>query len=105
MTESRRGIQTTGRRFFLQGAAGAVVGLPLLESFIPKHALAQAAGSQTFAVFLRQGNGCQQAGIGTEPERFWPANLGALTTSSMNAEGGKATSVLKDYASKLLLVR
>jgi hypothetical protein len=105
MTESRRGIHMIGRRLFLHGAAGAVVGLPLLEGLIPKHALAQAAGSQTFAVFMRQGNGVQQAGIGSEPERFWPSKLGALTTASMTADGDRATGVLKDYASKLLLVR
>ncbi len=105
MTESHRGIQMIGRRLFLHGAAGAVVGLPLLESFIPKHALAQAAASNTFAIFMRQGNGCQQLGTGSEPERFWPSKLGALTTASMTADAGRATSVLKDYASKLTLVR
>jgi hypothetical protein len=105
MTESRRGIHMVGRRLFLHGAAGAVVGLPLLESFIPKHALAQAAASQSFAIFMRQANGVQQAGIGSEPERFWPSKLGALTTASMGADGDRATSVLKDHAAKLLLVR
>lgn len=105
MSESRRGIHMIGRRLFLRGAAGAVVGLPLLESFIPKHALAQAAASQSFAIFMRQGNGVQQAGVGSEPERFWPSKLGALTTASMTADSGRATSVLKDYASQLLIVR
>jgi hypothetical protein len=105
MTESRRGIHMVGRRLFLHGAAGAVVGLPLLESFIPRAALAQAQASQSFAIFMRQANGCQQSGVGEEPDRFWPSKLGALTTASMTADGGRATSVLKDYASKLLIVR
>ena len=103
MTESRRGIQLVGRRIFLRGAASAVVALPLLEGFLPKRAQAQDA-AQPFAIFLRQGNGCQQAS-GTEPDRFWPSALGTLSTASMKAESGQAVSTLADYAAKLLLVR
>ncbi|HEY6876817.1 MAG TPA: DUF1552 domain-containing protein [Polyangiales bacterium] len=104
MSESRRGIHMIGRRLFLHGAAGAVVGLPLLESLMPKGAKA-ADAIQPFAIFMRQANGVQQAGVGSEPDRFWPSKLGQLTTASMTADGDRATSVLKDYASKLLIVR
>lgn len=103
MTESRRGISFIGRRVFLRGAASAVVALPILEGLLPKGVSAQAAGS-SFAIFMRQANGVQQQ-AGGEPERFWPTNLGALTTAGMQADGDKAVNVLADYASKLLLVR
>lgn len=103
MTESRRGIQLVGRRVFLYGAASAVVSLPILEGLLNKRADAQDAAAP-FAIFLRQGNGCQQAS-GSEPERFWPTSLGALTTAGMKADAGRAVSTLADYAAQLLLVR
>jgi len=103
MTESRRGISMIGRRVFLRGAASAVMALPILEGFLPRGVQAQAT-KQSFAIFMRQANGCQQQ-LGAEPDRFWPKNLGALTTASMQADGDQAVSVLADYASKLLIVR
>ena len=95
------------RRLFLQGMGGALIGLPLLESLPWRRGagLAHAAvPGHRFAIFVRQGNGVQQK-YGTEPERFWPSALGALTRASMTAEPDRATSVLADYADKLLLVR
>ena len=44
MNERKRGIKLIGRRLFLQGAAGVVVGLPLLETFTPRSAGAAPAG-------------------------------------------------------------
>jgi hypothetical protein len=104
MTDSTRGIQRIGRRLFLRGAAGAVVGLPLLESMFAKGASAQAM-SHRYAIFMRQANGVQQALGADEPDRFWPTKLGALTTASMKADGDQTVNVLADFASKLLLVR
>jgi Protein of unknown function (DUF1552) len=96
---------TLNRRMFLRGAGAAVVGLPLLESLVPRGAAAQAAAPFRYALFLRQGNGVQQ-GIGSdEPDRFWPTKLGALTTAGMKADGDRAVNVLADYAQKLLVVR
>jgi len=93
------------RRMFLRGAGAALVGLPFLESFVPRTAEAQAqSGVFRFAVFLRQGNGVQQL-ADSEPERFWPTQVGALTTAGMKADGDRAVNVLADYASRLLLVR
>jgi hypothetical protein len=103
MTESRRGISMVGRRVFLRGAASAVMALPMLESFLPKKASAQESINK-FAIFMRQANGVQQAS-GGEPDRFWPKNLGPLTTAGMKADGDQAVNVLADYASKLLIVR
>ncbi len=103
-TNLGRGIHRHGRRLFLRGAASALVSLPLLESFWPRNAKSADITPQRFAVFLRQGNGVQQA-YDQEPERFWPSQLGALTTASMKADGDRAVNVLSDFASKLLLVR
>ncbi|MFN7134321.1 MAG: DUF1552 domain-containing protein, partial [Myxococcales bacterium] len=91
------------RRMFLKGVGGVVLGLPLLES-LGRTAHAQSNPRPRFAVFVRQGNGVVQA-WGTEPEMFWPRSLGPLTPQSMAADADRATSELKDYADKLLLVR
>jgi hypothetical protein len=104
MNERNRGIRLVGRRLFLQGAAGVVVGLPLLEAFTLRSAGAAPAGSR-YAIFMRQGNGVQQGRYQMEPDRFWPTKLGPLTTDGMNADGDQAVNVLADYASKLLIVR
>ncbi|HVZ36705.1 MAG TPA: DUF1552 domain-containing protein [Polyangiaceae bacterium] len=98
----RRGIEI-GRRVFLRGAAGAVVALPILEGLLPKGVKAQDA-THPYAIFMRQGNGCQQ-GLDSEPDRFWPTNLGPLTTAGMQADGDQAVNVLADFAAKLLIVR
>lgn len=104
MSKPTRGIQRIGRRLFLRGAAGAVVGLPLLESLFPKGASAQGM-MHRYAIFVRQANGVAQAIGSEEPDRFWPTKLGALTTASMKADGDQAVNVLADFAPKLLIVR
>jgi hypothetical protein len=88
----------------VRGALGVVVGLPLLESFFPKRASAQEMVHR-FAIFMRQANGCQQSVGTSEPERFWPTKLGALSSASMKADGDQAVNVLSDFASRLLIVR
>ncbi len=101
--ELPRGVHRFGRRLLLRGAAGAAVSLPLLESFLGAKAHSQDMVHR-FAVFVRQGNGVQQA-LEQEPDRFWPTKLGALTTAGMKADGDQAVNVLADYADKLLIVR
>ena len=103
MADTSRGIKQFGRRLFLRGAAGTMVGLPLLETFFPTRAQ-PADMIHRYAVFMRQANGVQQ-GLGQEPDRFWPTKLGALTTAGMKADGDQAVNVLADFASKLLIVR
>jgi hypothetical protein len=100
----RRGIYRLDRRIFLRGAAGVVVGLPLLESFMPKRASAQEMQVR-YAIFFRQGNGVQQGMNGDEPDRFWPTQLGSLSTASMQADGDQAVNVLAEHAAKLLIVK
>jgi Protein of unknown function (DUF1552) len=104
MSRSTRGIHKLGRRLFLRGALGVTVGLPLLESSFPRRAEAQQM-LQRYAIFVRQGNGVQQALGTSEPDRFWPTKLGALTSAGMQADGDQAVNGLADFASKLLLVR
>jgi hypothetical protein len=43
---------------------------------------------------------------GSDPEKFWPTADGALTTASMQAfAADRATGILADHASRLLIVR
>lgn len=97
-----------GRRTFLTGVGGVTLGLPLLESLRSKDARAQATeeAGGPFAIFFRQANGvaCAQTNeeIGTEPERFWPRNLGALDAANVE---GRALGELSAHLSKLLVVR
>ena len=91
------------RRGFLAGVGGAVVALPLLESVRSRAATPEVP---IYSFFIRQGNGVQQAGYNSEPERFWPRSLGPLTTEILGVENSDRTlSILADYAPKLLLVR
>jgi hypothetical protein len=90
------------RRYFLRGLGGIAVALPFLETFEPRKAQA-GGGYPAFAIFMRQANGVAQET--DEPEMFWPNALGALTTAGLAAQTDRATSVLADYADKLLLVR
>ncbi len=95
------------RRRFLSGVGGAVVALPFLESV----RWAGKAGAATpttpvYSFFIRQGNGCQQAGYADEPERFWPRSVGPLTRDALaNENSDRTLSILADYADQLLLVR
>jgi hypothetical protein len=92
------------RRGFLRGLGSMAVALPFLETLQPRKTRAQPmAAPPRYAVFIRQANGVAQAGNG-EPDRFWPHNLGALSTASMQAESDRAVTELANYASKLLLV-
>jgi hypothetical protein len=96
------------RRKFLRGIAGAAVGLPILEG-LRRVSRARGGGDvqPVYSFFMRQGNGVQQIDTSRgEPERFWPRNLGQITTESLSTtDGDRALSVLADHASKLQLVR
>lgn len=92
------------RRLFLRGAGTVALGLPFLETF---SRFGSRAGAQTptdsFAVWVRQGNGVAQAG-NSEPERYWPRATGPLTTAGLAAESDRALSELAPYADKILAV-
>lgn len=95
------------RRMILKGIGGVTLGLPLLESFLPRRALAQELEDQRFAIFFRQANGVAAAQSSpldpnmTEPERFWPTQTGALTPETMM---GRAVDELIDYRDRILIV-
>lgn len=98
------------RRMVLRGAGGLMLGLPLLETFMPRRASAQTATRSPFVLIVVGDNGVVQTGVSLsgsgEPEKWWPTTTGPLTTSSMLADKTtRATGELSDYASKLLIVR
>ena len=98
------------RRMVLRGAGGFMLGLPVLETFLPRNASAQDAARSPFVLLVVGDNGVVQAGVSlsvsSEPEMFWPTATGALTKASMTADkASRSTGELADYAEKLLIVR
>lgn len=87
-----------------------MLGLPLLEGFMPRRAAAQAAMRLPFVIIVVSDNGVVQGGVtlsgSSEPERFWPTATGALTQAKMLADKPtRSTGELSDYADRLLVVR
>src|SRR3569832_2325078 len=98
------------RRMVLRGAGGFMLGLPLLETFMPRKAAAQTATRSPFVLLVGGDNGVVQAGVSlsvsSEPEMFWPTATGALTKASMTADKAtRSTGELADYAEQLPIVR
>jgi hypothetical protein len=98
------------RRMVLRGAGGLMLGLPLLETFMPKSAEAQAAMRSPFVLIVVSDNGVVQSGVtlggAAEPEKFWPSTTGTLTKEGMLADKAtRSTGELADYADKLLIVK
>jgi len=98
------------RRLVLRGACGLMLGLPMLECFMPRRAAAQTATRSPFVIIVVGDNGVVQAGTALsgsgEPEKFWPTALGALTKDQMLADKStRSIGELSDYAEKLLIVR
>ena len=98
------------RRMVLRGAGGLMLGLPLLETFMPRKAAAQTAMRSPFVLIVVSDNGVVQAGTtlggSAEPERFWPTAAGALTRDKLLADKPtRSIGELADYADKLLVVR
>jgi hypothetical protein len=98
------------RRLVLRGAGGLMLGLPLLEGFMPRSASAQTAMRSPFVLIIVSDNGVVQSGVtlggAAEPEKFWPSATGALTQAGMLADKTtRSTGELSDYADKLLVVR
>jgi hypothetical protein len=98
------------RRLVLRGAGGLMLGLPLLEAFMPRNAAAAQAVRSPFFIIVVNDNGVVQAGAtlggSGEPEMFWPSALGPLTAQSLLADKPtRAMGELSDYADRLLVVR
>ena len=93
------------RRRFLRGLGGVTLALPFFESLLPRSAAAQTPPRARFLMVVRAGNGIVQQGSEVG-ERFWPRAVGALTVADLkNNNADRATSILGDYADKLLLVK
>ncbi len=98
------------RRLVLRGAGGLMLGLPLLEGFLPRRANAQTEVRSPFVLIVVSDNGVVQSGVtlggAPEPERFWPTTGGAMTKASLlAAKAARATAELSDYAERLLIVK
>lgn len=96
------------RRLFLKGAAGVTFSLPFLHAVHGRRAMAATADEiePRYFVCVRAGNGVQQQ-AGSEPERFWPTAMGALSAGMMTQEVNgdmRSTGILADHADKLLIV-
>jgi hypothetical protein len=95
------------RRAFLRTIGSLGIGLPFLEGLSERSAFAQTEGraAPTFGMFICTANGVVQA-FRQEPEKFWPPEIGPLTTAGMQAfASDRATGLLADYADRLLIVR
>lgn len=93
------------RRRFLTGLGGVALALPVFESLMPRAAWAQASTRHRFLMVVRAGNGIVQTGSEVG-ERFWPRDLSPLTVANLKTTNAdRATSVVGDYAAKLLMVK
>ena len=105
-----KSARTMNRRTILRGAGGLMLGLPLLETFMPRQASGATSARSPFVLFVVNDNGVVQAGTdlggGGEPEMFWPRSLGPLTRESLLADNAtRAMGELADYAERLLVIR
>src|SRR5688572_23010290 len=92
-----------GRRRFLRGLGGVLVGLPALDVFHSR-AHARTEAPRVYSAMMLQQNGAVQ-GEG-EPDLFWPRALGAISSEAMlTSDADRATSELAEYATKLNFVR
>lgn len=83
------------RRLFLRGTAGAVVGLPFLESLGRRRAVAQGEDApKRFVCFFN----CN----GVNMQRFFPSDFGALSAEKL---AGTTLEPLSEFASRLLIPR
>lgn len=101
---------TMNRRMVLRTAGGLMLGLPLLETFMPRKASAQQGVRSPFVLIVVGDNGVVQAGAtlegNGEPEMFWPTSTGALTQEGLRADNAtRSIGELADYADRLLVVR
>jgi hypothetical protein len=97
------------RRWFLRGAGGITLGLPLLDASTARRAAA-ATDPLKFALFVVGANGVAMADPSRtgEVEMFWPTKTGSLTKESLQADdtqSKRTVGMLADYAPRLLVVR
>lgn len=95
-----------GRRRFLKGVGGVVIGLPAMDVFqAPAWAQTAVPGKKIYSALLLQQNG-SVIGTSGDPDRFFPRNIGPLTTEILaGADSTQAVAELKDYANKVVVLR
>ena len=108
------------RRRLLRGIGGVVLGLPALDIFEGRaRAAVPPSGKKIYSALILQQNGLVQGphmggGVVTavvanappETDMFWPSSMGPISAAAMTGvDANQATSVLKDYASKLNFIR
>lgn len=103
-------VPKINRRTVLRGAGGLMLGLPLLETFMPRSVRAQENARSPFTLFVVSDNGVVQGGVTLggegEPEMFWPTKSGALTRDGLLADKAtRSIGELADHAENLLVVR
>ncbi len=80
-------------------------GVALSRRDAGRSAFAQTPANKGFALFICTANGVVQE-WNQEPEKFWPTELGPLTTESMNAfAADRCTGLLADHAERLLIIK
>jgi hypothetical protein len=94
----------------LRTAGGLMLGLPLLDAFMPRKASALEATRSPFVLIVVSDNGVVQSGVTLggdgEPEMFWPTALGALTQEGLAADNAtRSIGELAEHAERLLVVR
>jgi Protein of unknown function (DUF1552) len=93
------------RRRVLRGIGGVVLGLPALDVFEGRAFARRKDTRKIYCAFMLQQNGAVQ-GMGADPDMFWPRAFGAIDANAMaTTDADRATSELKDHASKLGFVR
>lgn len=101
-----RAVGRIDRRVVLKGLGGATLALPWLEALAPRPARAADPVVPPFAVFFRQANGVAAAQetleIGSEPERFWPRELGPLTQDNV---ADRALDELAEHLPRILAIK
>jgi hypothetical protein len=110
MTKRHYQAPKINRRMVLRGASGLMLGLPLLETFMPRHVNAQDEVRSPFVLLVVSDNGVVQGGVtldGTgEPEMFWPTAFGPLSQDALMADKAtRSIGELAEHAEKLLIVR
>ncbi len=91
-----RATTTMKRRQFLRGLGGVTVGLPFLETFAPRKAVAQAAATPKRLVVFFNSNGVNM-------DKWFPTTAyGPLTADSFTGTG---LEPLSSYATRILLPR
>jgi hypothetical protein len=96
------------RRHFLLGS-GVMLGLPMLDIFMPGRAEAATAPGKFLAIVVN-GNGVMQSGTAitgaADPERFWPTKTGTLTAAGLTTDAAdRTTGLLAAHSDRLIMVR